>query len=47
MTARLALGNIRKSMHDYAVYFITLALGVAVFYAFNTISAQPPLCRAT
>lgn len=27
-------------MHDYAVYFITLALGVAVFYAFNTISAQ-------
>jgi putative ABC transport system permease protein len=40
MTARLALGNIRKSMHDYAVYFITLALGVAVFYAFNTISAQ-------
>ena len=23
-------------MHDYAVYFITLALGVAVFYAFNT-----------
>jgi putative ABC transport system permease protein len=45
MTAKLALGNIRKSMHDYAVYFVTLALGVAVFYAFNTISTQASFVR--
>ena len=40
MFFRLALGNVRKSARDYAVYFITLVLGVAVFYAFNTISDQ-------
>lgn len=39
-TLRLALGNVRKSWRDYAVYFATLALGVALFYAFNTIDAQ-------
>ncbi|MFZ2755811.1 MAG: FtsX-like permease family protein [Atopobiaceae bacterium] len=40
MFFKLALGNVRKSVRDYAVYFVTLALGVAVFYAFNTISGQ-------
>lgn len=40
MYAKLALGNVRKSARDYAVYFVTIALGVAVFYAFNTIGAQ-------
>ena len=40
MLAKLAFGNMRKLMHDYAVYFLTLVMGVAVFYAFNTISVQ-------
>lgn len=40
MLAKLAFGNMRKLMHDYAVYFLTLVLGVAVFYAFNTVSVQ-------
>lgn len=40
MLAKLAFGNLRKSIRDYAVYFVTLVLGVAVFYAFNTISDQ-------
>ncbi len=40
MLCKLALGNVRKSLRDFAVYFVTLALGVAVFYAFNTISGQ-------
>lgn len=40
MLAKLAFGNMRKLMHDYAVYFLTLVLGVAVFYAFNTVSMQ-------
>lgn len=40
MLARIALGNIRKSARDYSVYFVTLVLGVSVFYAFNTIGVQ-------
>ena len=40
MIARLAIGNVRKSLRDFAVYFATVALGVAVFYAFNTIADQ-------
>ncbi len=37
---RLALGNVRKSACDFTIYFVTLVLGVAVFYAFNAISDQ-------
>lgn len=33
MIAKLAFGNVRKSLRDFAVYFATVALGVAVFYA--------------
>lgn len=40
MLARLAFGNIRRTLRDYAIYAITLVLGVAVFYAFNTIAVQ-------
>lgn len=46
MFFKLALGNVKKSMRDYAVYFVTLALGVAVFYAFNTISGQASFLSA-
>ena len=45
MLAKLAFGNMRKLLHDYAVYFLTLVLGVAVFYAFNTISVQGDFLR--
>ena len=40
MLAKLALRNVRRSVRDYAVYFVTLLFGVAVFYAFNSV-AQP------
>lgn len=40
MIVKLALGNVKRSVCDFAVYFITVALGVAVFYAFNTIADQ-------
>ena len=40
MIGKLALGNVRRSLRDYAIYFVTIALGVAVFYAFNTIDQQ-------
>ena len=40
MLAKLALRNVRRSVRDYAVYFVTLLFGVAVFYAFNSVSSQ-------
>lgn len=40
MLVRLAFGNIRRTLRDYAIYAVTLVLGVAVFYAFNTITVQ-------
>ncbi|NTU89355.1 MAG: ABC transporter permease, partial [Actinobacteria bacterium] len=40
MYFKLALGNVKRSFRDYAVYFLTLVLGVCVFYAFNSMSQQ-------
>ena len=40
MYLKLALRNIRRSVRDYAVYFITLLFGVAVCYAINSIGSQ-------
>ncbi len=37
---RLLLKNIKKSIKDYAIYFFTLILGVAIFYVFNAIESQ-------
>ena len=46
MLAKLALRNVHRSARDYAIYFVTVALGVAMFYAFNTISDQAVLSDA-
>lgn len=40
MYFKLALGNVRKSIRDYGIYFLTLVFGVCVFYAFNSINEQ-------
>ncbi len=40
MLFKISLSNIRKSIRDYAVYFFTLVLGVAIFYVFNAIESQ-------
>ena len=40
MLFKLSLSNLRKSIRDYAVYFFTLVIGVAVFYVFNSIETQ-------
>jgi len=40
MYARLALGNIRRSLKDYGIYFATLVIGVCMFYAFNSVTQQ-------
>lgn len=46
MLAKLALRNVRRAGRDYAIYFITVALGVALFYAFNAIRSQAVLFDA-
>ena len=40
MLFKLSLGNIRKSLRDYTIYFFTLMIGVAIFYVFNAIETQ-------
>lgn len=40
MLFKLSLKNITKSIKDYAIYFFTLILGVAIFYVFNSIDSQ-------
>ena len=40
MLFKLSLKNIKKSMKDYAIYFFTLIMGVAIFYVFNSIGSQ-------
>ena len=45
MLFKISLSNIRKSIKDYAVYFFTLVLGVAVFYVFNAIETQTAFIR--
>ena len=40
MLFKLSLKNIKKSFKDYAIYFLTLILGVAIFYIFNSMDSQ-------
>lgn len=40
MLYKLSLSNIKKSFKDYAIYFITLIMGVCIFYIFNSMDSQ-------
>ncbi len=46
MLVKLALRNVRRSAREYLIYFITLVLGVAVFYAFNALDDSSILFKA-
>ncbi len=46
-TIKLSSRNIKKSFKDYAIYFFTLILGVAIFYVFNSIESQTVLLDVT
>lgn len=37
----------KKSFKDYAIYFITLVLGVAVFYMFNSLDSQQAMLQVS
>lgn len=45
MLTKLAFRNVHRSAREYIVYFLTLSLSVAVFYAFNTIGVQAKFLR--
>ena len=40
MLFNLSIKNIKQSFKDYAIYFVTLILGVAIFYIFNALKTQ-------
>ncbi|MDB2092036.1 ABC transporter permease [Clostridium paraputrificum] len=40
MYFKLSLRNIRRSLKDYTIYFLTLVFAVCIFYTFNSIESQ-------
>lgn len=40
MFFKIAINNVKRSFKDYFIYFLTLTLGVCIFYSFNSIEAQ-------
>lgn len=40
MLFKLSVKNMKKSFKDYAIYFVTLILGVGIFYVFNSLDSQ-------
>ena len=47
MLFKLSAKNITKSVKDYAIYFFTLVLGVAIFYVFNAIDSQSVMLKVS
>ena len=44
---KLSLKNMIKSIKDYAIYFLTLVLGVAIFYMFNSLDSQQAMLEVS
>ncbi len=47
MLFKLSFENIKKSIKDYAIYFLTLVLGVAIFYMFNSLDSQQAMLEVS
>ena len=47
MLFKLSIKNIARSIKDYAIYFFTLILGVAIFYIFNAIESQTVMMQVS
>ena len=47
MLFKLSVKNMKKSFKDYAIYFLTLVLGVAIFYMFNSIDSQQAMLEVS
>ncbi len=47
MYFKLATRNLKKSLRDYTIYFLTLVFGVCIFYTFNSIESQKIMMNLT
>lgn len=47
MLFKLSIKNMKKSFKDYAIYFLTLVLGVAIFYMFNSLDSQQAMLQVS
>ncbi len=47
MLFKLSFENMKKSIKDYSIYFLTLVLGVAIFYMFNSIDSQQAMLQVS
>ncbi len=47
MLFKLSIKNMKKSIKDYAIYFLTLVLGVAIFYMFNSLDSQQAMLEVS
>lgn len=45
MFRKLAFQNVKKSMKDYTIYFLTLVFGVCLFYVFNSMESQEKMLK--
>ena len=46
-TASIAFSNVKRSIKNYSIYFITLTLGVCIFYVFNSFESQSALINSS
>ena len=47
MLAKIAAGNVRRSIKDFSIFFVTLMIGVCVFYSFDSIKYQTAVLSLT
>lgn len=47
MLFKLSFKNMKKSIKDYSIYFLTLVLGVAIFYMFNSLDSQQAMLKVS
>ena len=47
MLFKLSFKNMKKSIKDYSIYFLTLVLGVAIFYMFNSLDSQQAMLEVS
>ena len=47
MLFKLSFENMKKSFKDYAIYFLNLVLGVAIFYMFNSLDSQEAMLKVS
>ncbi|MFQ8600649.1 MAG: ABC transporter permease [Oscillospiraceae bacterium] len=47
MYFKLSLKNVRRSLKDYTIYFLTLTFGICIFYVFNSLDSQQAMLDLT